>query len=480
MAWWQIVLPIVALAVLIGLVAAAYLRGREDGEQLNKTDRPADGDDRCSLFGDGLSVCDMERRLIEAMPDAMIVTNANGAVTYCSPAAERLGIMQRNRLDVDEIKDMLTQVAADGTAREREITVRLDPLRQGRGDATGRGVQAGQAPPSDQLHLQVRIGEIADDLYAIFLRDISEQRRFEAMRTDFVTNVSHELKTPSGAIMLLAETITDAADDPDAVRYFAGRIGKESRRLNELVQRLIELQRAQDAPSLVDARPRAVLDLVREAMSATEVQADAKHIDLVLSVNGRRVAALADGEHGGVGKDGDDAEADTGAERTDGVAANATAGGAATVPDAASVGDDADAGADHAEALTDGTTMMVTVAREPFTTAIKNLVENAIRYSPEHTTVSVGITERDGTVRIQVVDQGIGIPAESLGRIFERFYRVDPARSRETGGSGLGLAITKHCVQECGGTISVWSREGEGSTFTIELPSAASEQPAAE
>ena len=97
-------------------------------------------------------------------------------------------------------------------------------------------------------------------------------------------------------------------------------------------------------------------------------------------------------------------------------------------------------------------------------------MENAIHYSPAHTTVSVGIGVVGDRVRIRVVDQGIGIPKESLGRIFERFYRVDPARSRETGGSGLGLAITKHCVQECGGTISVWSREGEGSTFTIELP----------
>ncbi|HCH21692.1 MAG TPA: two-component sensor histidine kinase, partial [Bifidobacterium sp.] len=104
--------------------------------------------------------------------------------------------------------------------------------------------------------------------------------------------------------------------------------------------------------------------------------------------------------------------------------------------------------------------------------AVKNLVENAINYSPERTTVAVGIGVEDGKVAIRVVDQGIGIPAASLSRIFERFYRVDPARSRETGGTGLGLAITKHCVEDCGGTIAVWSREGEGSTFTITLPQA--------
>ena len=116
--------------------------------------------------------------------------------------------------------------------------------------------------------------------------------------------------------------------------------------------------------------------------------------------------------------------------------------------------------------------VFVVADHETIKTAVKNLVENAINYSPEHTTVAVGIGIESGKVAIRVVDQGIGIPAASLSRIFERFYRVDPARSRETGGTGLGLAITKHCVEDCGGTISVWSREGEGSTFTITMPQA--------
>lgn len=105
-------------------------------------------------------------------------------------------------------------------------------------------------------------------------------------------------------------------------------------------------------------------------------------------------------------------------------------------------------------------------------TAVKNLVENAIHYSPEYTTVCVAVSTSEHAVRIRVIDQGIGIPESAIGHIFERFYRVDPARSRQTGGSGLGLAITKHCVEDCGGTISVWSHESEGSTFTIELPCA--------
>lgn len=258
---------------------------------------------------------------------------------------------------------------------------------------------------------------------------MSEQRRFEAVRRDFVTNVSHELKTPAGAISLLAETVTDAADDPDAVRYFSGRISKESARLTELVRRLIDLQKAQSSEgSVIDAKRISALAVARAAINDNQVQADARYIDIRLNVNGKPVPISA-GE-------GDDEPSET--------------------------------------------ELMIMADADAMQTAVKNLVENAIHYSPEHTTVAVGVGERDGKVTIRVVDQGIGIPEKSLDRVFERFYRVDPARSRETGGSGLGLAITKHCVQENGGRISVWSRKGEGSTFTIELPAApADEEPTA-
>lgn len=410
---WQVVVLVVAVAVAAAIGAAvAYGRGREAGEAESRP-RPAEGDH--SLFGEDLPVLPTERRFVEVMPYALIVADSAGAVAYASKGADPLNLVRNGRLVAEDIGEVLALVVADGQVRERELKVTL-PRPDRRQD--GRGVRAGEAVPTDTLYLRVRIGAIADDLFAIFLRDMSEQRRFEAMRRDFITNVSHELKTPSGAISLLAETITDAADDPDAVRYFAGRITKESQRLTELVHKLIELQRAQDAPAMSDAKPMSVVAMTRESIAANEVQADAKQIGIVLSLNGRVIPV--------------------------------------EVPEG------------EPETLDDD--VLVRVGREPFTTAVKNLVENAIHYSPAHTTVSVGVGVVGDRVRIRVVDQGIGIPKESLGRIFERFYRVDPARSRETGGSGLGLAITKHCVQECGGTISVWSREGEGSTFTIELP----------
>ncbi|WP_418427055.1 sensor histidine kinase [Bifidobacterium pullorum] len=410
---WQVVVLVVAVAAAAAIGAAvAYGRGREAGESESRH-RSAEGDH--SLFGEDLPVLPTERRFVEVMPYALIVADSAGAVAYASKGADPLNLVRNGRLVAEDIGEVLALVVADGQVRERELKVTL-PRPDRRQD--GRGVRAGEAVPTDTLYLRVRIGAIADDLFAIFLRDMSEQRRFEAMRRDFITNVSHELKTPSGAISLLAETITDAADDPDAVRYFAGRIIKESQRLAELVHKLIELQRAQDAPAMSDAKPMSVVAMTRESIAANEVQADAKRIGIVLSLNGRVIPV--------------------------------------EVPEG------------EPETLDDD--VLVRVGREPFTTAVKNLVENAVHYSPAHTTVSVGIGVVGDRVRIRVVDQGIGIPKESLGRIFERFYRVDPARSRETGGSGLGLAITKHCVQECGGTISVWSREGEGSTFTIELP----------
>lgn len=410
---WQVVVLVVAVAVAAAIGAAvAYGRGRETGESES---RPRSAEGGHSLFGEDLPVLPTERRFVEVMPYALIVADSAGAVAYASKGADPLNLVRNGRLVAEDIGEVLALVVADGQVRERELKVTL-PRPDRRQD--GRGVRAGEAVPTDTLYLRVRIGAIADDLFAIFLHDMSEQRRFEAMRRDFITNVSHELKTPSGAISLLAETITDAADDPDAVRYFAGRITKESQRLAELVHKLIELQRAQDAPAMSDAKPMSVVAMTRESIAANEVQADAKQIGIVLSLNGRVIPV--------------------------------------EVPEG------------EPETLDDD--VLVRVGREPFTTAVKNLVENAIHYSPAHTTVSVGVGVVGDRVRIRVVDQGIGIPKESLGRIFERFYRVDPARSRETGGSGLGLAITKHCVQECGGTISVWSREGEGSTFTIELP----------
>ncbi|KAA8826778.1 two-component sensor histidine kinase [Bifidobacterium reuteri] len=430
MSFWQIIVILVLVALCMAwAIVISYGKGRASGRAAAEEALASDKDAK-SLFGEDVPVRPTERRLIEVMPEALIITDRNGQVQYASPGSAPFGLVSGKRINSREVEDILTQAASDGGVREREVQLPVDrsPFPS---TITGKGIEAGQLRPSNTLYLRVRIGDIGDDLYAIFISDMSEQRRFEAVRRDFVTNVSHELKTPAGAIALLAETITDAADDPDAVRYFSGRISKESARLTELVHHLIDLQRAQSSQGVVNAKRISALDIARAAIADNQVQAEAHHVDIRLNANGHSTPL-----------------------------------------------DATDASAADAESARN---LYIKADADAMQTAVKNLVENAIHYSPEHTTVAVDVAERNGKVTIRVVDQGIGIPEESLDRIFERFYRVDPARSRQTGGSGLGLAITKHCVQENGGRISVWSREGEGSTFTIELPAAELDpEPAAE
>lgn len=425
----SVVAALVVVAVVVFVVA--FLLGRRRGFQdvqdgVDPNDPSLFGAAKnTSLFGPRVPVQSTERQLVAVMPEALVVVDSLATVQYASPAARRFGIIHDQAMALAEIRDIVKLVSTDSVVRERELTIPLHGrTRTGVVNTNGKGVEAGKPLPEDTLYLHVRVGQIADNLFAIFISDMSEQRRFEIMRRDFVTNVSHELKTPAGAISLLAETIGDAADDPDMVKYFAGRVSKESERLTELVHRLIDLQKAQSAAAVLNAERLSVLALVREAIVENQVNAESKHISMVLSLNGKQKLVYVEGAENAIDQD------------------------------------DVFINADH----------------ETIKTAVKNLVENAINYSPEHTTVAVGVGSGDGKVSIRVVDQGIGIPESSLDRIFERFYRVDPARSRETGGTGLGLAITKHCVQDCGGTIAVWSREGEGSTFTITLPQAKSEQ----
>ena len=233
------------------------------------------------------------------------------------------------------------------------------------------------------------------------VEDRTRERRVEAVRRDFVANVSHELKTPVGAIRLLAEAVTDAADDPEAVERFASRMLTESDRLTKLVQQIIELSRLQGDDPLEAPVPVSLDDVVAAAVDTSTIDAGAKHITLVTT---------GDNE------------------------------------------------------------LEVFGSLDQITAAVSNLVANAVAYSDEGSRVLVSTKSLGDTAQISVVDQGIGIPAREIDRIFERFYRVDPARHRSTGGTGLGLSIVKHVAATHGGDVSVWSVEGQGSTFTLTLP----------
>ncbi len=254
--------------------------------------------------------------------------------------------------------------------------------------------------PRRVLNVGARSEPIGADV-AVVVDDLTEARRVEAVRRDFVANVGHEIKTPVGALTVLAEAALDARDDPDAVRRFVGRMQREAQRLSRLVQELLDLSRLQGGEPLPELTQVSVDAAVDEAVDRARPAADAKRIELVRG--------------GDIG-------------------------------------------------------LTVTAAEDQIVTAVRNLLDNAVAYSPAHTRVAIGVHRRDDSVELAVADQGIGIAAEDQERIFERFYRVDPARSRETGGTGLGLAIVKHIVGNHGGEVTVWSEPGAGSTFTIRLP----------
>ncbi len=262
-------------------------------------------------------------------------------------------------------------------------------------------LQAGGLSPRP-VHVEVRASRLGDGSVLLDVEDRSESVRVEAVRRDFVVNVSHELKTPVGAISVLAETMVDASDDPAAVRRFSTRMLQECSRLSTLVSGIIELSRVQGVDGPL-RRERVRLDVIaREALDQVRPLADASSITL----------------------------------------ATGTPEGAATVE------------GDHDLLLT----------------AARNLLVNAVTYSPAGTRVSCAVRRREGRVDLVVTDRGIGIPVPEQERVFERFYRVDPARSRATGGTGLGLSIVKHIAESHRGDIVLWSRPGQGSTFTLRLP----------
>jgi two-component system sensor histidine kinase SenX3 len=243
------------------------------------------------------------------------------------------------------------------------------------------------------------VGE--EGLIAILVFDDSEFHRLDSMRRDFVANISHELKTPIGALSILAEAVLEASDDPTAIKKFASRMQIEATRLSELVQEVINLSRLQDEDPLKNAEVLDLASIVREAIDECRLAADKQQIEIVFA---------------------------------------------------------------------DQEVCLVLGDKSQLRMAMSNLIKNAINYSPTSTRVGIGINRQDDLVEFTVTDQGVGIPEKDLERIFERFYRVDPARSRETGGTGLGLSIVKHVASNHGGDISVWSLEGQGSTFTLRLP----------
>ena len=314
---------------------------------------------------------------------AMIMARGDIPI-YKNLAIDDLGILKDNRIESQELLALIRVVRRTEKKHEGVIEVARGPIGEGKHELT-----------VDVIPLS------NENLVLVLLNDESEAQRVHEIRRDFVANISHELKTPIGALSLLSEAVLGAKDDPKSVEKFAIRMQSEAKRLTDLVQEIIQLSRVQDSDPLKIAQEFDVNDLIKEAIDQCKTTADARQIWVNFL----------------------------------------------EMPDCKVKGD-----------------------REQLVMAIHNLIENAVNYSPEQTTVSITSKIQNSIVEISITDQGIGIPESELDRIFERFYRVDPARSRQTGGTGLGLSIVKHVVTKHGGEIKVWSMPNIGSTFSIRLP----------
>jgi len=333
--------------------------------------------------------------VVEALDEGVIVLDRDDFAILVNPAARAMGVLDVDRLTFAELSDL-----ARATRERRATTTRSIDLPIGRLGREPIALSATAVPLSPE------VADPRDTAVALLLSDVSEQRRLEAVRRDFVANVSHELKTPVGALTLLAEAVQDAADDAPTVARFANRMQHEGARLTRLVGELMELSRVQGVDPMPAATPVDVRGIVEEAADRARLAAEQAGIEVAVT--------SADG-------------------------------------------------------------LLVRGNEAQLVTAVANLVDNAIAYSATGTKVHVDArAEADHQARpvvdISITDQGLGIAEADLDRIFERFYRVDPARSRATGGTGLGLAIVKNIVTNHLGTVTVQSEVARGSTFTIRLP----------
>ena len=322
--------------------------------------------------------------LLEVVDAEYLLLAPGEIVLRASDASTILGMVRDGKLVSNEILNIVRACRRSQISQEDTIELPRGPIGEG------------------THNLLVRVAPVGNQgIIAVLIFDDSEFRRLDAVRRDFVANISHELKTPIGALSILSEAVLEASDDPVAIARFATRMQAEAKRLSDLVQEIINLSRIQDIDPLKNAIPIVLSDLILQAMDESRLTAESREIKIEFLKN----------------------------------------------TDVTILGDESQ-----------------------LEMAISNLIENAINYSPNKTTVVVSLNRVDGLAEIKVKDQGIGISDENIERIFERFYRVDPARSRATGGTGLGLSIVKHIITNHGGDITVWSAQGEGSTFTMRLP----------
>lgn len=323
---------------------------------------------------------------VDLLRSAALVADAGDRVLHSTPAARTTGLVRGNRIGDQEMLDLVRRVRDEDNPVGTQLVIKRE---------RGRIIR----------EFSVRAAPIASGLVMVIADDRSAEARADEIKRDFTANVSHELKTPVGALRVLAEAVETACEDPVAVKHFASRMIETTERLSELISQIIELSRLQSADPMLAAEIVEIDDVTEVALSHCQALAASRGVHL--SEAGRRGLKV--------------------------------------------LGD-----------------------KEQLVSALTNLIQNAINYSDEGSRVAISTRmvrdADDEFVEISVADNGWGIGQSDLERVFERFYRVDYARSRETGGTGLGLSIVKHVMNAHGGTVNVWSKIGQGSTFTMRMP----------
>lgn len=362
--WW------IPLAFVLGMSVMAVLTFFFRQEVVVKTPEAPD-------------ISEGAAELLEVLAEAGMVLSAKGTVVKATTSALAMGLIQDRYLQHEALDELVEKARLTNLVEVAEVELVAGFIG------------------AKKLFVKARAVALEAGGVLLIVDDKTEAQRLDETRRDFMANISHELKTPVGAIGLLSEAILDNTGDVELVQKFSEKILKESKRLSALVKDIIQLSRIQAAETILTAELVDLDPVVREAIDRTAFKAERRKVKIeYLSEKGIRV-----------------------------------------------IGDE-----------------------EMLAVAFKNIIENAIVYSAVGAKVGVSLSKNGSVAEVKVVDSGVGISKEDQKRIFERFYRTDPARSRETGGTGLGLSIVKHVITSHLGEIKLSSKPGIGSTFTLRLP----------
>ncbi|MEO0312852.1 MAG: hypothetical protein RL140_82 [Actinomycetota bacterium] len=337
-------------------------------------------------YSEAASLSDSAAELLEVMAPAGILLNQNNLILRATGGALASGLISGRNLIHDQLNDLANSARNTGEIQSLEAEL---PLRL----------------KGSKLHISARAKDIGEGTVLIVIDDRTESYRLDQMRKDFMANISHELKTPIGAVGLLAEAMENSLDQPLVMAKLVKNVSKENKRLSALVKDIIQLSKIQGSPVVAKSEVVNLVPVIHDAIDRNTWRAEKNQVEVLFKPEKETVEVFGDAE-------------------------------------------------------------MLTVA-------VKNLVENAIIYSNKGDRVGVTLEVEEGIAKILVKDSGIGIAKDEQDRVFERFYRVDQSRSRETGGTGLGLSIVKHAALSHFGDVKLFSKPGVGSTFTLRLPTVA-------